>query len=90
VFVLAAVGAVRLLGCGETPGGWAAYWGIPSTDGLWKTAVNEHGSSQNHQELVDRFPNSVLQSGLWMVGMWDVAKKTGDGEYDDVIRGFSA
>jgi hypothetical protein len=71
------------------PGGWAAYWGIPSTDGLANTAVNEHGSSQNHQELVDRFPNSVLQSGLWMVGMWDVAKDTGLGVYDDVIRGFS-
>jgi hypothetical protein len=69
------------------PGGWAAYWGIPSTDGLWKTAGN--GLSQNHQELVDRFPNSVLQSGLWMVGKWDVARKTGDGEYDDVIREFS-
>ena len=89
VLVLAAVGAVRLVGCGETPGGWAAYWGIPSTDGLATTAVNEHGSSQNHQKLVDRFPNSVLQSGLWMVGMWDVAKDTGLGVYDDVIRGFS-
>ena len=71
------------------PGGWAAYWGIPSTDGLANTAVNEHGSSQNHQKLVDRFPNSVLQSGLWMVGMWDVAKDTGLGVYDEVIRGFS-
>ena len=72
------------------PGGWAAYWGIPSTDGLANTAVNEYGSSQNHQELVDRFPNSVLQSGLWMVGMWDVAKDTGLGVYDEVIRGFSS
>jgi hypothetical protein len=72
------------------PGGWAAYWGIPSTDGLANTAVNEHGSSQNHQELVDRFPNTVLQSALWMVGMWDVAKDTGRGVHDDVIRGFSA
>ena len=72
------------------PGGWAAYWGIPSTDGLANTAVNEHGSSQNHRELVDRFPNSVLQSGLWMVGMWDVAKDTGLGVYDEVIRGFSS
>lgn len=72
------------------PGGWAAYWGIPSTDGLATTAVNEYGYSQNHQELVDRFPNSVLQSGLWMVGMWDVAKDTGLGVYDEVIRGFSS
>ncbi len=72
------------------PGGWAAYWGIPSTDGLASTAVNEHGHRQNHQELVDRFPNSVVQSALWMVGKWDVAKNAGLGLYDDVIRGFSA
>ena len=69
------------------PGGWAAYWGIPSTDGLWKTAGN--GRSQNHQELVYRFPHTVLQSGLWMVGMWGVAKDTADGVYDEVIREFS-
>ena len=61
-----------------TPGGWAAGWGIPNTDGL-----------AYHQELVDRFPNTVLQSGLWMVGMWGVAKDTADGVYDDVIREFS-
>jgi len=72
------------------PGGWAASWGIPSTDGLANTLVSEHGDSFNHQELVDRFPNTVLQSGLWMVGMWDVAKDTGLGVYDDVIRGFSS
>ncbi|MBT8483800.1 MAG: hypothetical protein HKP36_19680, partial [Myxococcales bacterium] len=63
---------------------------IPSTDGLANTSVNEYGSSQSHQALVDRFPNTVLQSGLWMVGMWDVAKDTGLGVYDDVIRGFSS
>ena len=71
------------------PGGWAAYWGIPSTDGLANTVVNEEGIRHNHQQLVDRFPNTVLQSGLWMVGTWDVAKDTADGVYDDVIRGFS-
>ncbi|NNE46164.1 MAG: hypothetical protein HKN37_05845 [Rhodothermales bacterium] len=71
------------------PGGWAAYWGIRSTDGLANTFVTEYRDNFNHQELVDRFPNTVLQSGLWMVGMGDVAKDTGLGVYDDVIRGFS-
>ncbi|NNL25868.1 MAG: hypothetical protein HKP36_15610, partial [Myxococcales bacterium] len=35
------------------PGGWAAYWGIPSTEGLATTLLQEHGTSQNHQELVE-------------------------------------
>jgi hypothetical protein len=71
------------------PGGWMAYWGVPSTDGLWNTEVNEWGYTQNHQELVHSFPHSVLQSALWMVGKWDIAKKTAEGEYDHVIRDFS-
>ncbi len=71
------------------PGGWAAYWGIPSMDGVDSTATNETGSSHNHQELVERFPNTVLQSGLWMVGTWDVARRTADGEFDQVVRDFS-
>ncbi|MDH3631985.1 MAG: glycosyl hydrolase [Gammaproteobacteria bacterium] len=72
------------------PGGWAAYWGIPSMKGVNEAATNETGSSQNHQMLVDRFPDSVLQSALWMVGRWDVLKKTGRGEYDSVLKEFSA
>ena len=71
------------------PGGWAAYWGIPNTDGLWNTATNEFGDRHNHQQLVERFPNSVLQSALWMVGTWDVAGRTARGEFDQVIRDFS-
>lgn len=73
-----------------TPGGWAAYWGIPSTEGLTNTITNDNGDSHNHQALVDRFPNSAIQSALWMVGTWGVAKDTADGVYDDVIRAFSA
>lgn len=69
------------------PGGWASGWAIPSTDGLANTLVSEHGVSQNHQQLVYRFPNTVLQSGLWMAG--DFAEETAEGVYDDVIRGFS-
>jgi hypothetical protein len=73
-----------------TPGGWAAYWGIPSTEGLINTITTDNGDRHNHQALVDRFPNSAIQSALWMVGTWGVAKDTGDGVYDDVIRAFSA
>ncbi|MEM8556275.1 MAG: glycosyl hydrolase [Bacteroidota bacterium] len=72
------------------PAGWAAYWGIPSADGLATRSVNEHGDIHHHQGLADRFPNTVLQSALWMVGTWDVAYRTTQGEFDPVIREFSA
>ncbi len=71
------------------PGGWMAYWGIPSMNGVRLTHLNETGSSQNHQELVERFPNTVLQSALWMVGKWGVLNKTVTGEYDTVVKRFS-
>jgi hypothetical protein len=71
------------------PGGWAAYWGIPQFRGVTESVSNETGSSQNHQMLVDRFPNTAIQSALWMVGMWDVAKNTGKGAYDDVVKKYS-
>ncbi|MEM9667013.1 MAG: hypothetical protein AAF970_18950, partial [Bacteroidota bacterium] len=71
------------------PGGWAAYWGIPSAEGLATSAVNEHGDVHHHQGLADRFPNAVLQSALWMVGTWEVAARTAAGEFDGVIRAFS-
>ena len=50
--------------------------------------AREYGR-QNHQKLVDRYPNTVLQSGLWMVGMWDILSKADKGEYDPVIKQFS-
>ena len=72
------------------PGGWAAYWGIPQFKGITESHKNDTGSSQNHQMLVDNFPNSVVQSAMWMVGTWNVAKFAGDGEYDKVIKKYSA
>jgi len=75
------------------PGGWTAYWGIPSMFGVDRDNTDDVGRQygyQNHQTLVDDFPDSVLQSGLWMVGMMDVLKKAGRGEYNSVIRQFSA
>ncbi len=71
------------------PGGWAAYWGIPEFKGITEPHTNVTGNTQHHQMLVEQFPNTVIQSALWMVGTWDVAKKTGRGDYDEVIRKFS-
>lgn len=72
------------------PGGWSAYWGIPEFQGVNTTFTNENGSSHNHQMLVDRFPNTVIQSGLWMVGTWGVAENTANGAYDQVIKQYSS
>ena len=75
------------------PGGWAAYWGITSMNGVdrmnAKDIARQYGQ-QNHQTLVDRYPDTVLQSGLWIVGMWDVLKQASNGKYNHVIRHFSA
>lgn len=72
------------------PGGWAAYWGIPEFKGVSEAHTNnEVGNTQNHQMLIDEFPNTVVQSAMWMVGKWDVAKKAGDGDYDEVIKKYS-
>ena len=71
------------------PGGWAAYWGIPEFSGVTYPKKNETGSTQHHQMIVDKFPNSVIQSAMWMVGKWEVAKKTGKGDYDDVIKKYA-
>ncbi len=72
-----------------TPGGWSAYWGIPSMDYVTRETTNETGDRHHHQALVERFPNTVLHSGMWMVGTWGVAQRTVDGEFDPVIRDFS-
>lgn len=73
----------------KIPAGWMAYWGITSMNGIKKSHQNETGSSQNHQMLVDRFQNTVLQSAIWMVGKWDILKNAGTGEYDPVINAFA-
>ncbi len=72
------------------PGGWSAYWGIPEFKGITEVHKNETGSSQNHQMLIDRFPNTVVQSAMWMVGKWNIAKFTGNGVYDRVIKKYCA
>ncbi|WP_340201552.1 glycoside hydrolase family 26 protein [Ascidiimonas sp. W6] len=72
------------------PSGWSAYWGVTEFKGVTKSHKNDTGSTQNHQMLIDSFPNTVIQSAMWMVGKWDVAKKAGKGDYDKVIKKYGA
>jgi beta-mannanase len=72
------------------PGGWSAYWGIPEFKGVTSAHRNETGASQHHQMLVDLFPNTVIQSAMWMVGKWDVARKAGKGDYNDVVKKYAS
>ncbi len=71
------------------PGGWSAYWGVPAFQGITDTHTNPNGSSHNHQQLAERFPNTAIQSGMWMVGKDNVARNTANGAYDDVIIQYS-
>lgn len=76
-----------------TPGGLMSYWGILSMAGVDRMNADDiakQGGQQNQQKLVDEYPDTVLQSALWMVGMWGVVEKASEGEYDVVIRQFSA
>lgn len=70
------------------PAGWAAYWGIPEFEGVTSAFKNDTGSTQNHQYLVDNFPDTIIQSALWIVGHQDIDKKTFGGNYDDVIKKY--
>lgn len=74
----------------KMPGGWSAYWGIPEFKGIKESYKNDTGSTQDHQMLVDSFPNTVVQSAMWMVGKWNVAKNAANGEYDRVIKKYCA
>ena len=70
------------------PGGFMAYWGIPEFNGITEPHKNDTGSTQNHQMLVDDFPNTVIQSALWMVGKWNIAKYTANGDFDKVVKKY--
>lgn len=73
----------------QKPGGWASYWGITEFKGVTGSHKNETGSTQHHQMLVERFPNTVIQSALWMVGKWNIPGYTLDGCYDKVLKKFA-
>jgi len=72
------------------PAGWSAYWGVPEFKGIKESHKTDSGDRQNHQMLIDRFPNTVMHSAMWMVGKWDVAKKAGKGDYDKVLKKYAA
>lgn len=71
------------------PGGWSAYWAITEFTGVKKSHKNSTGTSQNHQLLIDRFPNTAMHSAMWMVGKWDVAKNVFEGVYDSVAKQYA-
>jgi len=71
------------------PGGWAAYWAITEFKGVEDKYKNETGSSQHHQLLVERFPNTVIQSAMWMIGKWDMPSNTYKGFYDEVLKKYA-
>lgn len=70
------------------PAGFSAYWGVPEFKGITESYKNDTRTTQNHQMLVDSFPNTVIQSAMWMVGTWNVAKYTANGDYDKVIKKY--
>ncbi|MGK0379034.1 MAG: beta-mannanase [Patiriisocius sp.] len=74
----------------KKPSGWSAYWGIPEFKAITESYKNKTGGTQNHQMLIDSFPNTVVQSAMWMVGKWDVAKKARKGDYDKVVKQYAA
>ena len=58
------------------------YTSIQDTEGL-ETAVNNGGGIHHGQYLLDQYPNSVLQIGLWMVdGLDGIIQGKYDGNID--------
>lgn len=67
---------------GITPAGLMVYTSIQKMDGLYDPA--NYGSGDQHMRwLVDQFPNSAIQIGLYMVGVLDMVTT---GIYDDNIK----
>jgi hypothetical protein len=73
----------------KIPGGWASYWGVTEFKGIDKAHKFETGNTQDHQMLVKKFPNTIIQSALWMVGKWNITINTRNGIYDKVIKKFA-
>ncbi|MBS9463400.1 hypothetical protein KIM67_13360 [Flagellimonas sp. 389] len=73
----------------KIPGGWSAYWGVSEFKGIAESHKNDTGGTQNHQMLIDKFPNTVVHSAMWMVGKWNIADFAGKGYYDKVIKKYA-
>lgn len=71
---------------GIIPGGTMLYTSIQDADGL-DVAVDHGGGIHDGKYLLDHYPNSVLQIGLWMVGALDGIV---NGQYDQNIDKIGA
>jgi len=68
------------------PGGTMIYTSVQYADGL-DSAVDYGGGVHDGQYLLNKYPNSVIQIGLWMVGALDGIVM---GQYDDSIDKLGA
>lgn len=68
-------------GIGIIPAGFTVYTSIQEVEGLY-SPVNRGGGVQYLQYLIERYPGTVLQIGLYMVGALDEVTK---GKYDTNI-----
>ena len=74
------------------PGGLMAYWAINGMAGVDRDNAQDIAAQfgrQNHQLLVNTYPDTVLQSGLWIVGMWQILEQARQDKFNHVIRDFS-
>lgn len=71
---------------GLVPAGMMTYTSLQRLEGLQKPA-DFGGGLQHAQALVDRYPNTVLQVGLWMVGALEEINR---GHYDAHIDRLAA
>jgi len=70
------------------PAGWSAYWAVTEFAGFEAPWTTISGDTQYHGFLAEKFDNMVIHSAMWMVGKWNVGKKTIKGTYDEVIRRY--
>lgn len=62
--------------CGYSAGGYAHYFAVSESNGIWSDKVNggDPHDTQNAKWIADTHPDSVLQMAMWMVGKdmgWD-------------------
>lgn len=67
----------------HVPGGFMVYTSIQQMDGLFNPAIERGAGIQHAQYFVDKYPNTVIQLGLYMVG---ALQGVVDGKYDASIE----
>jgi hypothetical protein len=80
---------------GVTPGGFASYIAVSSTNGIWNNDASggDPNIIENSKWLADTYTNSVLQIAMWMVGPTksggiDYCSNTINGQYNYVLDSF--